>query len=78
MVVGFAILPYLTIVPARWLYSAVQQLSTAEFVTAVVGLLLGLLMGLLLGLPLVAARGTGGDVVAARRCRCSWGSGCSG
>ena len=45
MVVGFAILPYLTIVPARWLYNAVQQLSTAEFVTAVVGLLLGLLMG---------------------------------
>jgi uncharacterized protein YacL len=57
MVVGFAILPYLTIVPARWLYNGVQRLSTAEFVTAVVGLLLGLLMGLLLGLPLSQLEG---------------------
>ena len=57
LVVGFAILPYLTIVPASWLFRAVQQLSTAEFVTAVVGLLLGLLMGLLLGLPLSAIDG---------------------
>ncbi len=48
IVVGFAILPYLTIVPAGWLIRSVQELSTAEFVTAVVGLLLGLLMGLLL------------------------------
>jgi uncharacterized protein YacL len=54
LVVGFAILPYLTIVPATWLFRGVQRLSTAEFVTAVVGLLLGLLMGLLLGLPLAA------------------------
>ena len=52
IVVGFAILPYLTVVPASWLIRQVQELSTAEFVTAVVGLLLGLLMGLLLGLPL--------------------------
>ena len=50
--VGFAILPYLTVVPAGRLVRGVQELSTAEFVTAVVGLLLGLLMGLLLGLPL--------------------------
>ena len=48
MVVGFAILPYLTVVPAGRLIRAVQDLSTAEFVTAVAGLLLGLLMGLLL------------------------------
>jgi uncharacterized protein YacL len=54
IVVGFSILPYLTIVPAKWLVDRVQELSTAEFVTAVVGLLLGLLMGLLLGLPLSA------------------------
>jgi uncharacterized protein YacL len=60
LVVGFAILPYLTIVPARWLYRAVQELSTAEFVTAVVGLLLGLLMGLLLGLPLSQLDGPAG------------------
>jgi uncharacterized protein YacL len=57
LVVGFAILPYLTVVPASWLFKSVQELSTAEFVTAVVGLLLGLLMGLLLGLPLSAFGG---------------------
>jgi uncharacterized membrane protein len=44
IVVGFAILPYLTVVPAGWLIRQAQQLSTAEFVTAVVGLLLGLLI----------------------------------
>jgi uncharacterized protein YacL len=54
IVVGFAILPYLTVVPAIWLIRQIEQLSTAEFVTAVVGLLIGLLMGLLLGLPLSA------------------------
>jgi uncharacterized protein YacL len=52
LVVGFAILPYLTVVPAAWVVRQVEALSTAEFVTAVVGLLLGLLMGLLLGFPL--------------------------
>jgi uncharacterized protein YacL len=52
IVVGFAILPYLTIVPAGWLIRQVQELSTAEFVTAVAGLILGLFLGLLLGLPL--------------------------
>ena len=51
-VMGFAILPYLTVVPAGWLVRQVQELSTAEFVTAVGGLLIGLLMGLLLGLPM--------------------------
>jgi uncharacterized protein YacL len=52
LVVGFALLPYLTVVPAGWLVRQVQAISTAEFVTAVVGLLIGLLMGVLLGLPL--------------------------
>ncbi|HET7168553.1 MAG TPA: PIN domain-containing protein [Candidatus Limnocylindrales bacterium] len=52
VVVGFAILPYLTLVPASWLIHRVEDLSTAEFVTAVIGLTLGLLMGLLLGFPL--------------------------
>jgi len=52
VVVGFAILPYLTVVPATWLVRRVEELSTAEFVAAVIGLLLGLLMGLLLGFPL--------------------------
>jgi uncharacterized protein YacL len=52
LIVGFAILPYLTIVPATWIVRSVQALSTAEFVTAVGGLIIGLLMGLLLGAPL--------------------------
>ncbi len=52
LVVGFGILPYLTVVPAGWILRRVQDLSTAEFVTAVGGLLIGLLMGLLLGAPL--------------------------
>ena len=47
LVAGFGVLPYLTIVPAGWVLRQVQQLSTAEFVTAVLGLLIGLLMGLL-------------------------------
>ena len=29
LVVGFAILPYLTVVPASWLFKSVQELSTA-------------------------------------------------
>lgn len=53
-VLGFSILPYLTTVPAARVVRGVQELSTAEFVTAVLGLLLGLLMGLLLGSPLSA------------------------
>ena len=52
MIVGFAVLPYLTIVPAQWLITRVQEMSTAEFVAAVLGLLVGLLLGLLLALPL--------------------------
>jgi uncharacterized protein YacL len=52
IVVGFGVLPYLTVVPAIWLIRRVEELSTAEFVTAVGGFLLGLLMGLLLGFPL--------------------------
>jgi uncharacterized protein YacL len=53
-VLGFSLLPYLTVVPAGRVVKGVQEMSTAEFVTAVVGLLLGLLMGLLLGVPLAA------------------------
>ena len=51
-VLGFSVLPYLTVVPATRVLRGVQEMSTAEFVTAVIGLLLGLLMGLLLGSPL--------------------------
>jgi uncharacterized protein YacL len=50
--VGFAIIPYVTIAPARWLMRAVTDMSTEEFVAAVVGLVVGLVMGFLLGLPL--------------------------
>lgn len=56
-VVGFAVLPYLTIVPASWVVRQVQDLSTAEFVAAVLGLLVGLMLGLLLGLPLANIEG---------------------
>ena len=52
IVVGFTLLPYLTVIPAMAALRAVQQLSTAEFVTAIIGLFIGLLLGLLVGLPL--------------------------
>lgn len=51
-VVGYAILPYLTVEPAGRLARMVREMSTGEFIAAVLGLLVGLLMGLLLGLPL--------------------------
>jgi uncharacterized protein YacL len=54
IVLGFTLLPYLTVIPAMSALRAVQDLSTAEFVTAIIGLFLGLLLGLLLGLPLAA------------------------
>jgi len=60
---GFSLLPYLTVVPALRVIRGVQDLSTAEFVTAVLGLLLGLLMGLLLGAPLSAVEGPLGTVL---------------
>lgn len=58
LIIGFAVLPYLTVVPAGWLVRRVQELSTAEFVAAILGLLIGLLFGLLLGLPLSNFEGT--------------------
>ena len=57
LIVGFALLPYLTVVPAGWLVQRVQELSTAEFVAAVLGLLVGLLAGLLMGMPLSNVEG---------------------
>jgi uncharacterized protein YacL len=62
IVLGFTLLPYLTVIPALATLRAVQQLSTAEFVTAIIGLFLGLLLGLLLGLPLSAIPGPIGTV----------------
>jgi uncharacterized protein YacL len=54
VVLGFALLPYLTVIPAMGALRAVQELSTAEFVTAIIGLFLGLVLGLLVGLPVAA------------------------
>lgn len=52
VVIGFSILPYITLMPARWLIRRVVRLSTGEFISAIAGLLVGLLIGLLLGLPM--------------------------
>jgi uncharacterized protein YacL len=62
IVLGFTLLPYLTVIPALSALRAVQALSTAEFVTAIIGLFLGLFLGLLLGLPLSALPGPIGTV----------------
>jgi uncharacterized protein YacL len=51
-VIGFSIMPYVTVEPASWLVRSVVDLSTGEFVSAIVGLIVGLLIGLLIGLPL--------------------------
>jgi uncharacterized protein YacL len=50
-VLGWSLLPYLTAIPAIAVIRSVQQLSTLEFVTAIIGLFIGLVLGLLLGLP---------------------------
>ena len=52
IVIGFSILPYVTLVPAAWLIKRVTELSTGEFLSAVAGLVVGLLIGLLLGAPM--------------------------
>ena len=41
-VIGFSILPYVTVVPARWLIRRVSELSTGEFISGVAGLIVGL------------------------------------
>ena len=51
-VIGFSILPYVTVLPAQWLIRRVADLSTGEFISAVAGLIVGLVIGLLLGLPM--------------------------
>lgn len=51
-VIGFAVLPYVTVVPAQWLIRHVTELSTSEFISGVAGLIVGLFIGLLLGLPM--------------------------
>jgi uncharacterized protein YacL len=51
-VIGFSILPYVTVVPAQWAIRHVSELSTGEFVSGVAGLVVGLIIGVLLGLPM--------------------------
>ena len=51
-VIGFSVLPYVTVAPARWLIRHVSELSTGEFISGTAGLVVGLLIGLLLGLPM--------------------------
>jgi uncharacterized protein YacL len=53
-VLGWALLPYLTVIPALSAIRSVQLMSTLEFVTAIVGLFIGLVLGLLLGIPVTA------------------------
>jgi uncharacterized protein YacL len=52
VVIGFSILPYITVLPARFLISRVMTLSAGEFVSAVGGLIVGLIIGALIGLPM--------------------------
>ena len=51
-VIGFSILPHITVNPARWLIDHVMDLSTTEFVSATGGLIVGLLIGILLSVPM--------------------------
>jgi uncharacterized protein YacL len=52
IVIGFSILPYVTVLPAQWLIKRVTALSTGEFLSGVAGLVVGLVIGVLLGLPM--------------------------
>ena len=51
-IAGYAVMPHITVEPARRMIESVSDLSAGEFVAAVIGLTVGLLLGLLLGLPL--------------------------
>ena len=54
ILVGYVLLPYMTIVPANKLIRGVRGMDTADFIAAVGGLVVGLLIAVLLGLPLAA------------------------
>ena len=49
-VLGYTMLPYLTVIPAMAALRAVQELSIAEFIAAVGGLIMGSILGLLVGI----------------------------
>jgi len=52
VVIGFSILPYITVLPARWLIGRVMTITAGEFVSAAAGLIVGLVIGALIGLPM--------------------------
>ena len=52
VVIGFSILPYVTVLPARWLIGRVMTLTAGEFISAAAGLIVGLVIGALIGLPM--------------------------
>jgi uncharacterized protein YacL len=52
VVIGFSILPYVTVLPARWVIRRVGALSTGDFLSGIAGLIVGLVIGVLLGLPM--------------------------
>jgi uncharacterized protein YacL len=52
VVIGFSILPYVTVMPARWLIGRAMTLTAGEFIGGVAGLIVGLLIGALIGLPM--------------------------
>ncbi len=54
VLVGYVLLPYLTVVPANKLIHGVRAMSTADFLAIVAGLVVGLFIAVLLGLPLAA------------------------
>ena len=66
-VVGFSIMPYITITPARWLMRAVTDMSTDEFVAAVVGLIL-VFPALAQGNPAAALSAITGTVMSLAFC----------
>lgn len=60
---GAAAIPYLTIVPMRWLQREIRQLPTQSFAMVVLGLMLALLAAALLALPLSMLPGIFGKVM---------------
>lgn len=55
VVLGYSILPYITVQPAVRMVRGAMALSSGDFVAGTIGLLVGLVIGVLLGLPLANA-----------------------
>ncbi|MGI8534402.1 MAG: PIN/TRAM domain-containing protein [Candidatus Limnocylindrales bacterium] len=54
-VLGYSIMPYITVQPAQRMVRGAMALSSGDFVAGILGLLVGLVIGVLLGLPLANA-----------------------